>query len=141
MNSFKDLEKLEQEETPHLPLGIKSNVQGQITGIRTIGEIVEVYLSKFFSIVSAVFGGEIDEERNTHLITLLLPVKPEELEQSTFLQNLADVFSLSKLPTLLVAIAVKDGTEISLKMNSKDAAKLKASTNKILLSNLNLELK
>ncbi len=141
MNSFKDLEKLTEQETPHLPLGIKSNVQGQIAGMRTMGEIVEVYLSKFFSIVSAVFGGEIDEERNSHLITLLLPVKPEELEQSTFLQNLTTVFSLSKSPTLLVAIAVKDGTEISLKMTAKDAAKLKASTNKGLLSNLNLELK
>lgn len=141
MNSFKDLEELEEQETPDLPLGIKSNVQGQITGMRTMGEIVEVYLSKFFSIVSAVFGGELDGERNTHLITLFLPVKPEELEKSTFLENLTNVFTLSKAPILLVAIAVKDGTEISLKMPAKDAAKIKASANKELLTDLNLELR
>ncbi len=141
MNSFKDLEELQDKETPSLPLGIKSNVHGQITGMRTMGEIVETYLSKFFSIISAVFGGEIDGERNTHLVTLFLPVKPEELEQPTFLQNLTNVFSLSKSPTLLVAIAVKDGTEISLKMNAKDAAKLKDNTNEGLLSNLDLEIR
>lgn len=141
MNSFKELEKILEKETPHLPLGIKSNVQGQVTSMRTIGEIVETYLSKFFSIVSAVFGGELDGESNTHLITLFLPVKPTELEESTFLQNLTTGFSLSKSPILLVAIAVKDGTEISLKMPAKDAAKLKASTNKPLLTNLSLQIR
>ncbi len=141
MNSFKDLEELQEQETPGLPLGIKSNVQGQITGMRTMGEIVEVYLSKFFSIVSAVFGGELDGDKNTHLITLFLPVKPEELEKSIFLKNLTNVFTLSKSPTLLVAIAVKDGTEISLKMPAKDATRIKANANKALLTNLNLELR
>lgn len=141
MNSFKDLEKITEQEAPNLPLGIKSNIQGQITGMRTMGEIVETYLSKFFEIVSAVFGGELNGEKNTHLITLFLPIKPEGLEQSTFLQNITSVFSLSKPPTLLVAIAVKDGTEISLKMPARDAAKLKAINNKDLLNNLNLELR
>ena len=137
MNSFKELEK----DTPDVPLGIQSNVHGQLTGMKTMGEIVEVYLSKFFNIISAVFGGELDEERNTHLITLFLPIKPEELEKPTFLQNLTSVFTLSKPPTLLVAIAVKDGTEISLKMPAKDASKLKASINKSLLTDLNIELR
>ncbi len=141
MNSFKELEKLTEDEMPNVPLGIKSNVQGQLTGMRTMGEIVEVYLSKFFNIISAVFGGEIEGERNTHLITLFLPVKPEELEKSTFLKNLTNVFSLTKSPTLLVAIAVKDGTEISLKMSTKDATKIKASINKELLTDLNLEIR
>lgn len=141
MNSFKELEKLVEEETPNVPLGIKSNVHGQLTGMQTMGEIVEVYLSKFFNIISAVFGGEIDGEHNTHLITLFLPIKPEELEESTFLQNLTSVFTLSKSPSLLVAIAVKDGTEISLKMPARDASKIKASINKSLLTDLNLEIR
>ena len=141
MNSFKKLEELEELEAPDLPLGIKSNIQGQLTGMSTMGNIVEIYLSKFFNIISAVFGGELDEERNSHLVTLFVPVKPEELEQTTFLKNLTSAFSLSKSPTVLVAIAVKNGTEISLKMPSKDATKVKASMNKKLLANLNLEVR
>lgn len=141
MNSFKELEEQNLNETPDLPLGIQSNVQNQLVGMRTMGNIVELYLTRILDMLTSMFGGEAESSDKTHLVTLFTAINPDQLTVEPFIKNLTKVFSLNEAPTLLVAIAVKEGTEISLKTSAKDAARLSSPNNRELLKELQIELR
>ena len=141
MNSFKDLEEQDVKDPPHLPLGIQSNVHNQLTGMRTMGNIVELYLTRILDMLTAMFGGEAESEEKTHLVTLFTSINPDQLTVEPFIRNLTNTLSLSQSPALLVAIAVKAGTEISLKMPAKDAARFTSPNNADLLKELQIEVR
>jgi hypothetical protein len=52
-NSFKELP---DEPTP--PPDVEKRIFGQLNGLRFLGEVIELYLSKMFSTILALIGGD-----------------------------------------------------------------------------------
>lgn len=140
MNGFKDLEEKTLEDHA-LPLGIKSNVQNQLMGMRTSVNIIEVYLNRIFDMLTGLFGGETNITANTHMLTLFVPTQGVELDEDNFLAKLVETFGLANLPKILWVLPADAGVEVSFKLPSQDAAKITKSRNKEKLTELQFELR
>jgi len=140
MKNFKDLEETVLNETP-LPLGIKSNVQGQLGNMRTFGGIIELYVSKILDILAAMFGGADNSGARTHLVKLFVPSSSAEMDEPVFLKSLQSSFDLSALPIVLEKDTKGRGMEISMKMAARDAAQFSKIQNKSRLADMRLELR
>lgn len=63
-NSFKELERMEATQHPQPSPEIEHSVMGTARNLGFIGNVVELYLSKALSVISALFGGkDIEHER------------------------------------------------------------------------------
>jgi len=140
MNGFKELEEKTLEDHT-LPLGIKSNVQHQLMGMRTSVNIIEVYLNRIFDMLTGLFGGETNATANTHMLTLFVPTQGVELVEEDFLAKLTKAFGLVNIPKVLWVLPADNGVEVSFKLPSQDAAKITKSMNKGKLSELQFELR
>lgn len=140
MNNFKDLDK-ENLDDHSLPLGIKSNVQNQLGGFRTFGSIIEVYLSRVLEILAGLFGGNMQPESNTHMLTLFTSSKEVAIDGTGLMATLNDAFGLTYTPEILWILPVEEGMEISIKLSAKDAAKIKRKIKSGKVSDLQLELR
>ena len=56
-NSFKKLMEEEEQQFPHPPPEIEQNVMGNARNIKFMGDVVELYLSRFFEMLISFFGG------------------------------------------------------------------------------------
>jgi len=139
MNNFKDLEEEVLHETP-IPLGIKSNVQGQLGSMRTVGGIVELYLSKIFDLLIAMFGGTDESDAKTHLVRLFVP-NSANLDQFNLLDKLKSSLDLSTRPTVHEQETQDTGVEFSMKISAKDAAQFKKIQNRAILADMQIELR
>ena len=139
MKNFKDLEDEILNETP-MPLGIKSNVQGQLSNMRTFGGIIELYLSKIIDLFIDMFGGTNESTAKTHLVRLFVP-RTVKLEQSALLEKLQSSFDLSIVPVVFEQDAKGTGVELTIKMSAKDAAQLSKINNRSKLADLQIELR
>ena len=140
MNGFKELEEKTLEDHS-LPLGIKSNVQNKLMGMRTSVNIIEVYFNRIFDILTGLFGGETNSTANTHMLTLFVPTQGIELDEDDFLAKLTKDFGLVNLPKILWVLPADTGVEVSFKLPSQDAAKIMKSINKRKLAELQFELR
>lgn len=57
-NSFKELQTLEEAQHPQPSPDIEMNVMGTARNVTFVGNVVELYLSKALSMLSALFGGQ-----------------------------------------------------------------------------------
>ncbi len=55
-NSFKKLQEEEERLVPHAPPEIEKNVMGTARNISFMGNIVELYFSRVFDVISAFLG-------------------------------------------------------------------------------------
>ena len=140
MNSFKDLEKENLDEHV-LPLGIKSNVQNHIGGMRTFGSIINVYLGRILETFTGLFGGDIMAESNTHMLTLFTPTRELTIEPKDFLATLNNTFELEYSPKVLWILPVERGIEISIKLPARDAKKIRRKIRSGKLDKMKLELR
>ncbi|MEM1320907.1 MAG: hypothetical protein AAGG75_11660 [Bacteroidota bacterium] len=56
-NSFKQLEEEQMATHPHTPPEIEQNVMGNMRFVKTVGNVLELYLPKLFELMLALFGG------------------------------------------------------------------------------------
>lgn len=66
MNNFQRLEEEEMEQLPDLPLGIAHRVDNQLSGFRTIGSVVELYLTKFVEVFVMMTGGDTNRPTDSN---------------------------------------------------------------------------
>ncbi len=64
-NNFQRLEEEELSRLPDLPLGIKHNVHNHLDSLRTIGGVIDLYLSKLVDVFIAMTGGKPERPSNT----------------------------------------------------------------------------
>ena len=66
MNNFQRLEEEELNELTHVPLGIISNnVYNRLDNMRTMGSIVDLYLTKIVDVFVMMAGGKVERPNNT----------------------------------------------------------------------------
>ncbi len=140
MNGFKELEEKTLDDHP-LPVGIKSNVQNQLMGMRTSVNIIEVYLNRIVDMLTGLFGGETNTTANTHMLTLFVPAPGVQIDEVDFLAKLTKAFGLINLPKILWVLPVDNGVEVSFKLPSQDAAKITKSISRRKLAELQFELR
>ena len=56
-NSFKKMQEEEEQQFPHPPPEVERNVMGNARNIQFVGDVVELYLSRFFDMLVSIFGG------------------------------------------------------------------------------------
>lgn len=56
-NSFKRLMDEEEQQFPHPPPEIEHNVMGTARNVHFMGNVVELYLSRFLDLLVSIFGG------------------------------------------------------------------------------------
>ena len=56
-NSFKQLEEEQMAMHPHTPPEIEQNIMGNMRFVRTMGNVIELYLPKVFELLVALMGG------------------------------------------------------------------------------------
>lgn len=140
MNNFKDLEERTLEEH-NLSLGVKTNVNNQLLGMRTSVNIIEVYITRILDMLTGLFGGETNKTANTHLLTFYVPTQGVALEEEAFLAKLTDSFKLVNTPKILWILPAGSGVEVSIKLPSQDAAKVTKSSNRKKLDELQFKLR
>ncbi len=65
-NSFKRLEDEAEQQFPHPPPEIEQNVMGTARNVKFMGNVVELYLSRFLEIVVSIFGGSLSKGQEQH---------------------------------------------------------------------------
>ena len=66
MNNFQRLEEEEINDLPELPLHtINNNIHNRIDNMRTMGSIVDLYLSKIVDVFVMMTGGKVERRNNT----------------------------------------------------------------------------
>lgn len=61
MNNFKRLQEEESSRVPDLS-DTQRSVRNQVTGMRTIGDVVELYLTKVLDVFVVMTGGTIEKK-------------------------------------------------------------------------------
>ena len=56
-NSFKKLQEEEEQDFPHPPPQVERNVIGNARNIKFMGNVVELYFSRFLGMLVSIFGG------------------------------------------------------------------------------------
>ena len=65
MNNFQRLEEEEMEQLPPLPLGIIGNrVHNRLDNMRTMGSMVDLYLTKIVDVFVMMAGGKVERPNN-----------------------------------------------------------------------------
>lgn len=64
MNNFQRLEEEEIEQLPQLPLGIGHNVHNRLDNMRTMGSMVDLYLTKIVDVFVMMTGGKVERPNN-----------------------------------------------------------------------------
>ena len=64
MNNFQRLEEEEMEQLPPLPLGIGHRVHNRLDNMRTMGSIVDLYLTKIVDVFVMLTGGSVERPNN-----------------------------------------------------------------------------
>ena len=64
MNNFQRLEEEEMDNLPQLPLGIAHNVHNSLGNMRTMGSIVDLYLTKIVDVFIMMAGGKVERPNN-----------------------------------------------------------------------------
>ncbi len=60
-NNFKQLEKEDQEMTPHAPRKIERQVMGLVNTGQFAGNVIELYFTKFIKLFLMLFGADPKE--------------------------------------------------------------------------------
>lgn len=69
MNNFQRLEEEEIEQLPEIPLGIAHNVHNNLDNMRTMGSMVDLYLTKIVDVFVMMTGGKVERPNNTFTYT------------------------------------------------------------------------
>ena len=64
MNNFQRLEEEEMDNLPQLPLGISHNVNNSLGNMRTMGSIVDLYITKIMDVFVMMAGGKVERPNN-----------------------------------------------------------------------------
>jgi hypothetical protein len=64
-NNFQRLEEEELGNLPDLPLGIAHNVHNSLDNMRTLGGVVDLYLTKIIDVLIMMSGGTVDRSGNS----------------------------------------------------------------------------
>jgi hypothetical protein len=56
-NSFKKLQEEEEKDFPHPPPQVERNVIGNARNIKFMGNVVELYFSRFLDMIVSIIGG------------------------------------------------------------------------------------
>jgi len=64
MNNFQRLEEEEKEHLPNIPLGIAHNVHNSLDNMRTMGSMVDLYITKIVDVFVMMTGGKVERPNN-----------------------------------------------------------------------------
>lgn len=64
-NNFQRLEDEDLERMPDVPLRIASNVHNSLGNMRTMGSMVDLYLTKIIDVFIMMSGGTVERNNNT----------------------------------------------------------------------------
>ena len=64
MNNFQRLEEEEMDNLPQLPLGIGHQVHNSLDNMRTMGSMVDLYLTKIVDVFVMMAGGKSERPNN-----------------------------------------------------------------------------
>ncbi len=64
MNNFKRLQEEEMSRVPDLS-DTQRSVRNRVEGMRTIGQVVELYLAKILDVFVVMTGGNVDQKKSS----------------------------------------------------------------------------
>ena len=66
MNSFKDLEKIQEEQYRNNLLKLKSNIEGNLNIFSSLTNVIELFFTKFLAFLVDWAGGSTDNENDSN---------------------------------------------------------------------------
>ena len=64
-NSFKELEKIHQEQFEKKSPDVKAQIDGTTSSYKFIGDILDLYFNKIMGVFIAMTGGEITDDNTS----------------------------------------------------------------------------